>query len=375
MRTCTIFSLIVGLCWGLSLSPAHAQCNGDIALCSKRFDEVCYATTHNAFNYQGAFLFPNQSHGVSQQLQGGVRGLMLDVYWYNNAPTCYHSSNWLGNQPLSTILADIKAFLDANPNEVVSIIFESYVTAAQMNDAFTQANLLTYLHTQPQGTDWPTLEAMILANQRLVVFTDATDGQAYPWYHHVWDYAVETHYSAASRADFSCDYNRGDSSQSLFILNHFVTEATLGYGLIDSAAAVNANPYLTSRAMGCWAATGKMPNFLTVDFYEQGDVMAAKDALNAGFVGAAGGLSALSGITVAPNPVQDQICLQWTGAQPITAVFSLYDAQGRLRLRQTIHSTQAATKIAMPEELGNGIYGYRLESPKGIAQGKLSLVR
>jgi hypothetical protein len=78
---------------------------------------------------------------------------------------------------------------------------------------------------------------------------------------------------------------------------------------------------------------------------------------------------------VAPNPVHDQICLQWTGAQQITAVFSLYDAQGRLQLRQTIHSTQAATKIVVPEELGNGIYGYRLESPKGIAQGKLSLVR
>ncbi|HEX2898278.1 MAG TPA: phosphatidylinositol-specific phospholipase C domain-containing protein, partial [Bacteroidia bacterium] len=278
----------IGIALGLILflsrpsSTVLAQCNGDPALCSRRFDEVCYATTHNAFNYQGDFLFPNQSFDVARQLQDGIRGLMLDVYWYNSRPTVYHSSNFLGNQPLSDLLDDIKAFLDSQPNEVVSIIFESYITAAQMNAAFTQAGLLPYVHAQPQGSPWPTLGDMIAANRRLVVFTDVNDGQAYPWYHYVWDHAVETHYSANSRSDFSCAYNRGDSTKSLFILNHFITQQSLGYGLIDSAAAVNANPYLTDRAMGCWAATGKRPNFLTVDFYEQGDVMAAKDALNVG---------------------------------------------------------------------------------------------
>lgn len=349
---------------------ALAQCNGDPALCSKRFDEVCYATTHNAFNYQGAFLFPNQSFDITRQMQDGVRALMLDVYWYNNRPTVYHSSNFLGNQPLSNLLTGIKTFLDSNPDEVVSIIFECYITASQMNDVFTQSGLLSYVHAQPQGSAWPTLADMIATNRRLVVFTDATDGQAYPWYHHVWDYAVETDYTAYSRSDFSCAYNRGDSTNSLFILNHFVTQPSLGYGLIDSAAAVNANPYFTSRAMGCWAATGKLPNFLTVDFYEQGDVMATRDALNAGFVS---GISPApqSEFQLYPNPTTGSLHLQRAKAEPCT--ITVTDSKGSMLQTWQIEGYDA--DITLPTNMPNGLYTCSLQSETIHSHRKIILLR
>lgn len=348
-----IMAALVAMILGIAPCTVPAQCNGDPALCGRPYDEVCYATTHNAFNYQGAFLFPNQSHDVARQLQDGVRGLMLDVYWYNGRPTVYHSSNFLGNQPLGDILADVKSFLDGNPGEVVTIIFESYITAAQMADAFMQAGLLPYLHTQPVADPWPTLGDLIATGERLVVFTDVDDGQAYPWYHYVWDYAVETHYSADSRLDFSCDYNRGDSANGLFILNHFVTQSQLGYGLIDSAEAVNANPYLLGRAMGCWAATGKMPNFLTVDFYERGDVMAAKDALNAGFVHRPGPTEGGGAAFAFPNPTQGQVALRGLPTQGPSLV-QLRDLHGRSlgqwMLADTGHS------VELPADLANGCY-------------------
>jgi hypothetical protein len=354
---------------------AFGQCNGDPDLCSRRYDEVCYATTHNAFNYQGAFLFPNQSYEIAQQMQDGVRGLMLDVYWYNNRPTVYHSSNFLGNQPLSDLLADIQTFLDANPTEILTIIFESYITAAQMNDAFTQAALIPYLHAQPQGDPWPTLQQMIDANQRLVVLTDVNDGQAYPWYHYVWNYGVETHYTAHSRQDFSCDYNRGDSTKSLFILNHFITQSSLGYGMIDSAAAVNANPYLTSRAMACWTATGKMPNFLTVDFYEQGDVMAAKDAINTGLVSAESALNPTTGWALGQNPVHESIALYTQDASNTTTTFKLIDLQGRIQLEIAFAPQAQRIIIPVPTDLPNGPYIYQLQSNTNRTTGKLLLLR
>jgi hypothetical protein len=367
--------LLLGLM--LLIHPAgvlFAQCNGDPALCGRRFDEVCYATTHNAFNYQGPFLFPNQTFDITRQMQDGIRGLMLDVYWHNNRPTVYHTSNFLGNQPLSDLLDDIKTFLDANPNEVMSIIFECAITAAQMNAVFDAAGLLPYVHAQPQGNPWPTLGDMITTNKRLVVFTDVNDGQAYPWYHYVWDFAVETHFTANSRSDFSCDFNRGDSTQNLFILNHFVTQQTLGYGLIDSAAAVNANPYLIDRAMNCWAATGKRPNFLTVDFYEQGDVMAAKDALNVGSLGNAASMQRPSTIKLVQNPATEFIYLQ--GQKEIGEYeFSLFDLQGRKHFQISGEESGSELRIPISESLVNGAYFYHIRSFSGERYGKVVILQ
>ena len=105
----------------------------------------------------------------------------------------------------------------------MSIIFESYVSAADTQAAFAAAGLLDLVHAQPVGAPWPTLAEMIAADRRLVVFTD-NQGGSYPWYHHVWAYAFETHYSWANPQAMNCNPNRGDPDHSLFILNHFLTQ-------------------------------------------------------------------------------------------------------------------------------------------------------
>ncbi|MFC2176455.1 hypothetical protein ACFLR1_05765 [Bacteroidota bacterium] len=59
-----------------------AQCNGSSHLCGKRYNEVAYLTTHNAYNAgEEGFASPNQTHGITKQLEGGVRGFMLDVHY------------------------------------------------------------------------------------------------------------------------------------------------------------------------------------------------------------------------------------------------------------------------------------------------------
>lgn len=348
------------LAWTLliALLPATtaAQCNGDLSLCAKRYDEVCYVTTHNAFNHQGSFLFPNQTYPISTQLQDGVRALMLDVYWYNNQATVYHSSNFLGNQPLIDLLDDTKTFLDQHPNEVVTLILESYITAAQTEAVFQQAGLLPYCHVQNPAQPWPTLGDMIQAGTRLVVLTDANDTQGRPWLHHAWDHAVETHFTAYSRADFSCAFNRGDSSNALFILNHFITQNPLGYGLIDSAAAISARPYLQSRAMGCWAATGKLPNFLTVDFYERGEVFAVAAAINAGLVQADVPVHApAQALQVYPQPCAGTFTLKLPETRPNKYDVKVWDGLGRIIQHDRYHGS-GEIQITLPTGLSDGRY-------------------
>ena len=149
----------------------YSQCNGANNLCSKPFNEVTYLTTHNAFNSQSeGYTFPNQNYGLPQQLNEGVRALMLDVYNLSGIPTVYHGSSLFGNQPLSSNLAEIKQFLDANPNEIVTIIFECYVSSSVIENAMIDANLGAYLYAKPIGGNWNTLQEMINTNKKACDF-------------------------------------------------------------------------------------------------------------------------------------------------------------------------------------------------------------
>ena len=197
----------------LTFQMSYAQCNGSASLCLKTYNDVAYLTTHNAFNSdEDGFLFPNQTYNITSQLNAGVRGLMIDVYDHFGTPTAYHSIFALGTIPFSDLLNDIKSFLDNNSNEIITIILECYITANDIEDEINQAGLSNYLYTHNSNTGWPTLQNMINNNNRLVIFTDVNDASSSQlWYHYVWDYAVETHYSVSTINNFTCNFNRGDS--------------------------------------------------------------------------------------------------------------------------------------------------------------------
>jgi hypothetical protein len=268
----------------IALLPALsvAQCNGHSQLCAKRYNEVAYLTTHNAFNAgDDGFNLPNQTHGLTRQLEDGVRALMLDVYDEGGVATVYHGYAFLGTTTLASNLTEIKDFLDANPTEVVTLLFETYISANMMDNEMAQAGLKPMLHVQVLGQPWPTLQDMIATGKRLVFFSDHNNAQpGQDWYHYMWDFAVETDFDNNAVSDFNCDFNRGDASNDLFIVNHFVTDATLGTGQSNQAAIINQLPYFYDRVHGCQLEKEKFPNFPTVDFYELGQTMAVVDSLN-----------------------------------------------------------------------------------------------
>jgi len=76
---------------------------------------------------------------------------------------------------------------------------------------------------------------------------------------------------------FTCTDLRGSPGDDLFILNHFLTR---NVGAPQLAELVNHGPLLGTRARDCWEFQGRIPNFLTVDFYEIGSVVRAANLLN-----------------------------------------------------------------------------------------------
>ena len=68
--------------------------------------------------------------------------MMLDTYDEDGEPFLCHVFCALGSQPLVEGLGEIEAFLDDNPNEVLSIIFENYITNAETASAFEESGLI-----------------------------------------------------------------------------------------------------------------------------------------------------------------------------------------------------------------------------------------
>lgn len=292
---------------------AQSQCNGAFSLCTKKYSEVAFLTTHNAFNsQQDNFNLPNQNVDIAAQLNLGVRAFMLDVYDQFGTTVVYHGSAILGSNPLEEELTKIKVFLENNPNEIVTVILECYVDANAIQAEMQQSGLLNYVYEHPTGTPWPTLQTLISANSRCVVFSDVDDASANQgWYHFMWTNMVETHYSVNDIADFTCDFNRGDSINDLFMLNHFVTNSVLGTGLEAQAEIANSNPFFINRALQCQQEKSKFPNFVTVDFVDLGDAKLVVDQLNG-----------LEPLTIGESHLDSQLIATPNPSEGMVVVFS-----------------------------------------------------
>ena len=255
-----------------------ARCNGAASRCARRLDQVVFPTTHNAMsNRDDRFILPNQERSVTRQMADGVRGLMLDLYRYEGDTYLCHGACTLGHRRLAEGFCDIGVFLDEHPEEVMVLIMESYIQGDALEAALREAGMLEDLHTQRAGAPWPTLGAMVAAGRRVVILDDHADPTR-PWDHPVWDFAQETPFSATTPAELDCRANRGRSANSLFKFNHFLTSPT---ALPRLAEMVNHDPFVLDRARRCRQARGRTPNFVTVDFYETGDLFEACAALDA----------------------------------------------------------------------------------------------
>lgn len=354
------------------LGSIIAQCNGYPELCAKKYNEVTSVMTHNAFNNSDdGFTLTNQTHGIAQQLNDGVRGLMLDVYDIDGVISVYHGFEILGTEPLSEDLGEIKDFLDNNSNEVISIIFESHVTALDIENELTSAGLMPYLHHQTLGEEWPTLQEMINANERLVIFSESNDGSAsQTWYHYAWAHTFDTNYSYSLPTDFDCGVNRGDISNSLYLVNHWITSA-VGTGDIIQANIVNPNPFLINRLEQCQSETGRQPNFIGIDFYEIGGAFEAAEILNGiNTTNNEDILEEKNEIKVFPNPAST--FLEITTSNLAIQHFQLFDMWGREVAKEEIKGGNLSISS---EEFVNGIYIYTIKSNNGevIDEGKIGI--
>ena len=186
-------------------------CNGHAELCDRPYDEVTYAATHNSMSSPDVVpVWPEHDGGLTEQLDAGVRALLIDTHHWLPVESPSHSRGQraeptippalaaalldqvvtvrdgrpgvflchihcaFGAQPLEEGLAEVTAFLDANPHEVVTLIIQDDISPAETAAASNAADLHADCDTHPQDPDaaWPTLGELIDRGERLVVFAE-----------------------------------------------------------------------------------------------------------------------------------------------------------------------------------------------------------
>lgn len=284
------------------------KCNGAKRLCKRTLDQVVLPGAHNAMSSQElGFQLPNQTQTIPGQLDLGVRALLLDTHYgrlqdngvvrtdddgdiqtgTRGVYLC-HEFCEIGATPLAPALRQIRKWLRANPAEVLVIENEDYISNDDFVAAMTKSGLLDYVY---RGTDapWATLEKMIRKGHRVVMLADNDKTVDPLWYRPTYDGVMqETPYTFnppskltdSANWPASCVPNRGGTTGSLFLMNHWSPSTAPAVPNPAASEAVNSYDVIGGRATKCAEIRGRYPNIIAVDQVGYGDLFAAVKQFN-----------------------------------------------------------------------------------------------
>jgi hypothetical protein len=313
---------------GDSTTGGAPSCDGSVALCGKRLDQVVFPGTHNSYaaSEEPGWHFAPQRYGIGRQLDDGIRALLLDVHYGVSAPDglvrtdfaaegaeankvaaalppralraaerlagplgaampageprlyLCHTLCELGAEPLGPELATIAAFLQSHPRTFLVLVMEDYVPAARIAAAFQAAGLAQLAATLPRQAPLPTLGRLLGEGKRLVVFSEKAGGTP-AWYMPAFSYVQDTPLGAHRPRQLSCARFRGDADSPLLLINHWIPPFPPSPRL---NAAIGTAAFLRHRVGTCMRERGFGGSIVAVDFYERNAVVRVARELNGG---------------------------------------------------------------------------------------------
>lgn len=281
----------------------------------RRYDHIAFLCSHNSFSNQAdGYIQPQQKWSIQEQLDNGIRAFMLDTYYSCNifgkncnVNLCHNSCTltetvlrpFKGNAPrLVTALKTIADFLDKNPKEIITIFLENYVDKVYIDQSIQELPefkkyVLTPWDWNPDvRKGWPLLSWMQQKNKRVVIF-NSKEGTFFTYFE--WAFHAENVYSEVNLKDICMQRKTsreetGKKQRYLYVMNFFPefyvkgTEKKIqGYDfnkINNETLRTALNQCLDSGLDQEGLYKKRYPNFIALDFVNEGDAMAIINELN-----------------------------------------------------------------------------------------------
>ena len=270
-------------------------CNGLAILCDRSYDNVTFPETHNAFaTHEDGIYYPASNHrtGLDAQWQAGIRAFMLDTHYADSSNPnpdgvrfCHGSGGGTispcvyGSVGAVAWLTDLEQHMVNAPSDVVTLLIENYVQADDLVHVLDEAGLMGNAYVHTLNEPWPTLRELVGQNHRLVLFWEQASDTNHPYFHDFLTFGWTTDYAEESKDEMDCVPHRGDGIQPVYHMNNWLS-GPLGLSSPNNADETNDPTFLVERATECIEMHGKRPTFIAVDWWEDGDVVAAALAVN-----------------------------------------------------------------------------------------------
>lgn len=288
-----------------SASSSSGVCNNSPVLCDRHYNDITYMGAHDSAFLRdastGNSVAGNQFKNATFALDAGLRFLQAQVHNENNTlRLCHTSCGLLDAGPLETWLAAVNDWVVGHPSDVITLLLVNSddASVSMFADAFEKSGIDKFGFTPTSKTAWPSLGQMIANDTRVVSFiTNIDSSPTSPHLLPEFNYIFETPFTVVELDGFNCTVDRpsnaGTASNAfskgfMGLINHFKDQEVTGSIIIPDTTNINLVNSATTNATGnlglhiqqCNQQWSHRPNFVLVDFWDQGSTVKAADNSN-----------------------------------------------------------------------------------------------
>ena len=188
-----------------------------------------------------------------------------------------HTLCELGATRMLDFLNTIHRFLKLNPDQVIVLFDEDYVSESDLQGVFKNSGVFPYLATLRAGQPLPTLAQLIRSRHNVIVFAQKPPSGRYAWNADAFQWIQDTPLGATKPSQFTCNLSRGSRTNPFLMMNDW---ADVFPPRLSPNVPLVKRSFILARARQCIQERGEGPDLILTDYYDRGDVVGAVDELN-----------------------------------------------------------------------------------------------